>query len=84
MNIIKSYRLKHKPTGLYYKPATGYDWVKTNLSKTGKVYLTKTNALIGSNTEINIQITAKQYNKMKDIFDKYDIKKLLWRLWVLF
>lgn len=32
--MMKPYRIKHVPTGLYYKPANGGD----NLSKTGKVY----------------------------------------------
>lgn len=32
---MNPYRIKHKPTGLYYKPSTG-----NNLSKNGKVYTT--------------------------------------------
>ncbi len=36
---MKPYRIKHIPTGLYYKPG------KLNLSKTGKVYMTGANIL---------------------------------------
>lgn len=35
---MKPYRIKHVPTGLYYKPG------KVNLSKNGKVYTTGVNA----------------------------------------
>jgi len=38
---MKMYRIKHIPTGLYFKPATGRIWSKTNLSKLGKVYAKK-------------------------------------------
>lgn len=36
---MKPYRIKHVPTGLYYKPG------EVNLSKNGKVYMTGTSAL---------------------------------------
>lgn len=36
---MKPYRIKHIPTGLYYKPG------ETNLSKTGKAYQTANNIL---------------------------------------
>lgn len=36
---MKPYRIKHIPTGLYYKPG------EVNLSKTGKVYQTANNIL---------------------------------------
>lgn len=48
------FRLKHKRTGLYYIPlrlvrAPNHDgWVKSNLSKTGKVYFTDPRKHIGS------------------------------------
>lgn len=47
---MKCYRIKHLPSGLYFRPSikvtvtgkTGKrDYVKTNLSKKGKVYATK-------------------------------------------
>ena len=37
---MNSYRIKHKPTGLYYKPSTG-----NNLSKIGKIYTTANSVL---------------------------------------
>lgn len=38
---MKPHRVKHLPTGLYYKPYGN----TSNLSKTGKVYLNNTNPL---------------------------------------
>lgn len=35
---MKALRLKHLPTGLYYKPVNN-SYPKSNLSKHGKVYL---------------------------------------------
>lgn len=44
---MPAYRLKHIPTGLYFRPSTevivklpngSWGYVKTNLSKTGKIY----------------------------------------------
>jgi hypothetical protein len=32
------YKLRHIPTGKFYKPASGYTWQKNNLSPTGKTY----------------------------------------------
>lgn len=37
---MDSGRIKHKPTGLYYKPSKG-----NNLSKNGKVYTTANNVI---------------------------------------
>lgn len=37
---MNAYRIKHKSTGLYYKPSTG-----NNLSKNGKVYTTANSVL---------------------------------------
>lgn len=34
---MKLYRLKHKPTGLYFRPANG----RSNLSEKGKIYTMK-------------------------------------------
>ena len=36
---MKPYRIKHKPTGLYYYPGSG----RTNLTFRGKIYKTKQN-----------------------------------------
>lgn len=46
---MKCYRIKHLPTGLYYRPSSEVMikcgdrkiYVKTNLSKKGKIYSTK-------------------------------------------
>lgn len=43
---MKPYRVKHIPTGLYYKPVGS---TYNNLSKSGKIYWTKSNVL---NTDI--------------------------------
>lgn len=67
---MELYKLKHKPTGLYYQPVRGR-WIgeKTNLSKKGKIYQNKQNALIGSGDTIHIYISVKQYNSNKELFD---------------
>lgn len=39
---MKPYKLKHKPTGLYYQPIKHRG---SNFSKMGKIYQTKTNIL---------------------------------------
>lgn len=71
---MKVYRLKHKPTGLYYQPVRGKYGNQTNLSKRGKVYQTTQNALIGNGDTIIISINEKQYNTQKEIFDAMDIR----------
>ena len=35
------YKIRHKPTGLFYHPVKGRYSSKTNLSKNGKVYFRK-------------------------------------------
>ena len=42
MSKMKPYKLKHKPTGLYYQPIRGYG---SNLSKLGKIYQTRLHGL---------------------------------------
>lgn len=62
---MKPYRIKHKPTGLYYKPlARG-----TNLSKQGKIYVTSNNFLhyLDYEDEVVINISSKQHEEFKDI-----------------
>ena len=51
---MNPYRIKHIPTGLYYKPEGN---TCNNLSKTGKVYFTKINVL---NTGV-YNIDGKEY-----------------------
>ena len=40
---MEFYKIKHKPTGLYYKPAKG-SYKKVSLSQFGKVYTRKSDA----------------------------------------
>ena len=75
---MKPYRLKHKPTGLYYTPIKGRFEYQSNLSKNGTVYLNKSNALIGVGDTMWISISVKQYENMKDLFDKLGAKKPTW------
>lgn len=49
---IRPYRIKHKPTGLYYQPAANGN----NLSKRGKVYLGGKNILSSKDTHVYIKI----------------------------
>ena len=61
---MKPYRIKHKASGLYYQPTAN----KNNLSKTGKVYLTKNNVLNGTDTFVLISLNErgkiyKEYGK---------------------
>lgn len=67
---MEIYKLKHKPTGLYYQPVRGrWRGQKTNLSKKGKIYQGNQNALNGNGDYIFIDISVSQYNSNKEIFD---------------
>lgn len=59
---MKPYRIKHKPTGLYYQPTVNGN----NLSKTGKVYLTKNNVLNVKDTFVYISL-----NEQGKLYKKY-------------
>lgn len=63
---MKPYRIKHKPTGLYYQPTINGN----NLSKTGKVYLTKNNVLNGKDTFVYISLNeqGRLYKEYKKYF----------------
>lgn len=52
---MKPYRIKHKASGLYYQPTSNGN----NLSKTGKVYLTKNNVLNGTDTFVFISFNKR-------------------------
>lgn len=57
-----AYRLKHIPTGLYYRPSNGY----SNLDTKGKIYTSGKNGLSGHKNVIDLKI-AKRYEKyLKD------------------
>lgn len=68
-NKWSMYRLKHVPTGLYYQPIKGKYEYATHLSKKGKIYSTRVNALNGSH-HLVISISKAQYEKNKDLFDR--------------
>lgn len=71
---MKIYRLKHKPTGLYYQPVRGrFSKDKTNLSKNGKIYQNNQNALIGQSDTIIINVSERQYISNKNLFDSLGI-----------
>lgn len=61
---MKPYRIKHIPTGLYYKPGV------SNLSKNGKVYMTSGNILTYTDTPpyvvVSIRVASKIYKETKD------------------
>lgn len=59
---MKPYRIKHKTSGLYYQPTSNGN----NLSKTGKVYLTKNNVLNGTDPFVYISL-----NEQGRIYKKY-------------
>lgn len=77
--IMEIYKLKHNPTGLYYQPVRGrFRKYKTNLSKKGKIYQSGQNGLIGTCDTITINVSEKQYNDNKELFDYlgiYDANK---------
>lgn len=62
---MKPYRLKHKPSGLYYQPTTKGG---NNLGKNGKVYLTGVNGLSAVSDPILVVVKGNSiaYNKTKD------------------
>lgn len=68
---MKPYRLKHKPTGLYYKPTSS-----SNLSKKGKVYTTGASALSYYDKEIKVSIQRYStiYKKFGELLEPYRSK----------
>ena len=72
---MKPYRIKHKPTGLYYQPLVNGN----NLSKKGKVYLTNNNVLNRTNSFVFIAFNkrANFIEKMKD----FSITEALFRIY---
>ena len=64
MSDFKPYRIKHKPTGLYYKP-------NSPLSKKGKVYMNKSNVLnyfSGDFVILTLDVNKKLYSQFKSYF----------------
>lgn len=71
---MKPYRIKHKVSGLYYQPTCNGN----NLSKTGKVYLTKNNVLNGTDTFVYISLNGegsvyKKYGKLFPALKPYHL-----------
>lgn len=64
---MKPYRIKHIPTGLYYRPAYG----KNNLSEKGKVYLSG-NSVLGKNDYGLICHVLKSSSIMKQYGEQYN------------
>lgn len=73
------YRIKHKPTGLYYKPGD------TNLSKKGKIYTSGGNVLSYYKDEktIPVQLSQKQFDEFGKNYDQrrgwHNDPKVWWR-----
>ena len=71
---MKPYRIKHKASGLYYQPTSNGN----NLSKTGKVYLTKNNVLNGTDPFVYISLNGqgrlyKEYAKFFPTLKDYHL-----------
>ena len=66
---MKPYRIKHKFSGLYYQPVRGR--IKSNLSKNGKVYITKLNPLESTTDDyIHIEVDKETmvFKKVEGLF----------------
>lgn len=60
---VQAYRLKHIPTGLYYRPSNGY----SNLDTKGKIYTSNKNGLnMNSNEQISLAISDKYLKYLKE------------------
>lgn len=71
---MKPYRLKHKPSGLYYQPVTKGG---NNLGKNGKVYLTEHhNGLTGERDPMLVKVKGNSiaYKLTKDVLAWEDCK----------
>lgn len=55
---MKAYRIKHIPTGLYYKPSNGM----SNLSTKGKVYLTNSCGLLKDGAGLHCTVKKRIFN----------------------
>ena len=71
---MKPYRIRHKASGLYYQPTVNGN----NLSKTGKVYLTKNNVLNGTDPFVYISLREdcrlyREYGKFLLTLNSYNV-----------
>lgn len=79
---MNPYRIKHKPTGLYYKPSKG-----NNLSKNGKVYTTANNVITQYKRYDYLVITVlknstidKTVGKLSDNFTWNNYDKIFYKV----
>ena len=67
----KVYKVRHKATGLFYRPGSD-----VNLAKDGKVYTTKNTILTfmrdGYAVDVNVTTNSKIYKEYANIFDKLE------------
>ena len=75
---MKPYRIKHIPTGLYYKPSNGRD----NLSTKGKVYLTANSGLQKEDTGIICHVLKsssilKRYGEQLEKYKSWEDYKMV-------
>ena len=64
--MTRPYRIKHKASGLYYKPSINH----INLSKNGKVYMTNNSPLLANDGYDYIHISVKKGTKIHNILEK--------------
>lgn len=68
---MRPYRIKHKPSGLYYRPFLNY----SNLSKKGKVYISANNALNyykwSDSIDIEVRTDTTVYKQNKELFKDF-------------
>lgn len=67
---MKAYRVKHKPSGLYYQPSGNGN----NLSKRGKIYNTPNNILNYNKSDDFIYITMSRSSRLFPV-KKINFKK---------
>lgn len=60
--MVKSYRIKHKASELYYQPSRNH----SNLSKNGKVYMTNSSPLLANYGYDYIYISVKKRYDRKE------------------
>lgn len=79
---MNPYRIKHKPTGLYYKPSKG-----NNLSKNGKIYTTANSVLTQHKRDDFLVITVlknstidKTVGRLSDNFTWNNYDKIFYKV----
>lgn len=65
--MTRPYRIKHKASGLYYKPSINH----INLSKNGKVYMTNNSPLLANDGYDYIPISVKKGTKIHNILESH-------------